>query len=273
MQQISDNVFTETDIQGCNPSFVITKDGIVMIDSPQMPSDAVRWRDAMKGKGEIRYLINTEPHRDHVMGNFFFPGTVIAHQGTREAVSSLSIDSIMDRIKELDPEGLPLAKGYFLKKPSITVTGDSFLYLGQHTFKLLYLPGHCASQIAVYVPEERVIFTGDNVFNKEQTYLHQADPHEWLQSLKRIGDLDVDVIVPGHGSVCDKRCLEEQASFIEEWMEAVRGAIRQGFSKEEAQAGISFFDRYPLGRGRSEARGREVQRMNVARLYDLLKAQ
>ena len=74
MEQVSANVYAETCLGGCNPGFVTTKDGIVMIDSPQIPSDAIHWRNEMKNKGEIRYLINTEPHRDHIAGNFFFPG-------------------------------------------------------------------------------------------------------------------------------------------------------------------------------------------------------
>lgn len=270
MNQITDNVYVETGLRGCNPGFVITEDGIVMIDSPQRPSDTLKWRDEMKGKGEICYLINTEPHPDHITGNFFFPETVVAHQGTREAFCSLSVNMIMDRIKAIDPEELPLMEGYFLKAPSITFSERLFLYLGHHSFELIHLPGHTASQIAVYIPEERVVFTGDNVFHKVQTFLHQSYPDEWLRSLKRIGDLDVDLIVPGHGGVCDKNYLKEQASFIEEWTEAVREAIRQGLSKEEAQAKISFLDRYPMDIGLA-ARGPEVQRMNVERLYDVLK--
>jgi cyclase len=271
MQQISDNVFVETGIKGCNPGFVITTDGIVMIDTPQTPTDALKWRDAIEKKGEIRYLINTEPHRDHVMGNFFFPGTVISHQGTREALSSLTIDAIKNLIMEIDPGGLPLTEGYFLKKPSITFTTELFLYLGQHTFQLIHLPGHCASQIGVYIPEERVVFTGDNIFYHLQTYLNRAYPDEWLQSLARIGDLDFDIMVPGHGEVCHKSYLEEQASTIKEWTAAVGHAIKQGLSKEEAQNRLSLFDRYPPGRGKSDAEGRKIQRMNVERLYDLLK--
>jgi cyclase len=271
VQQITNNVFVETGVHGCNHGFVITTGGIVMIDSPQMPSDALVWRDAMREKGEIRYLINTEPHRDHVTGNFFFPGTVISHEGTRQALSNVSVDAIMDPIRELDPAGLPLMEGYILKKPSITFATELFLYVGQHTFQLIHLPGHTASEIAVHIPEERVVFTGDNVFCNVQTYLNRAYPDEWLRSLARIGDLDVDVIVPGHGDICDKRYLAEQASFIREWMAAVGEAIRQGLSKEEAQTRISFCDRYPPGMGKSDARGREVQRMNVERLYDLLK--
>jgi glyoxylase-like metal-dependent hydrolase (beta-lactamase superfamily II) len=225
----------------------------------------------MKSKGEIRYLINTEIHSDHVTGNFFFPATVIAHQGTRDALSSPPYpDIIIERLKSFAPEELSLMEGYFLKKPSVTFLDRLFLYLGNHTLELIHLPGHTASQIAVYIPKERVVFTGDNIFHNVQTFLHYALPYEWLQSLKKIGELDVDVIVPGHGPVCDKTYLAEQSGFIEEWMEAVKEAIRQGLSKEEARAKISFLDRYPMDMGMAD-HGPELQRMNVDRLYDVLK--
>ena len=81
--------------------------------------------------------------------------------------------------------------------------------------------------------------------------------------------MDVDLIIPGHGEICDKSYLKEQASFIEEWVEAVRKGIQQGLSKEEAQEKISFLDRYPMDVGLA-AMGPEVMRMNVNRLYDLL---
>jgi glyoxylase-like metal-dependent hydrolase (beta-lactamase superfamily II) len=162
-------------------------------------------------------------------------------------------------------------EGYFLRRPSITFSERLSLHLGEHTFEVIHLPGHTASQSAVYIPEERVVFTGDNIFNKVQTFLHEAYPDDWLQSLKRIQGLDVDVIIPGHGEVCDKSYIKEQASFIEEWVDAVKDAIKQGLTKEEAQDGISFLDRYPMDIG-IEALGPEVQRWNVARLYDLLAA-
>jgi cyclase len=270
MQRLGANVYVETRLRGCNPGFITTQEGIVMIDTPQRPSDALNWLNEMKGKGEIRYLINTEPHGDHVIGNFFFPAIIVAHQGTRDALSSLSKEMILDKIRTLDPEGLPLMEGYFLKKPSVTFSEDLSLYLGSHTFQLIHLPGHTASETAVYIPEERVVFTSDNVFCRVQTYLHQAYPDKWIQSLKRIEELDVDLVVPGHGEVCDKSYLKEQASFIEKWVGAVRQAIRQGLSKEEAKDKISFLDHYPMDIGLGP-KGPEVQRMNVERLYDYLK--
>lgn len=272
MQQVGANVYAETGFRGCNPGFVTTSEGLVMVDSPQNPSDVMRWREQMRDKGEIRYLINTEPHVDHVAGNFFFAVPVIAHEGFGEALSSLTTEGIREWVRSGDPEGVSLMEGYFLRKPSITFSERLFLHLGDHTFEVIHLPGHTASQSAVYIPEERVVFTGDNIFHRCQAFFHEAYPEEWLRSLKRIGELDVDTIVPGHGEVCDKSYIGEQASFIEEWMGVVKQAIGQGLSKEEAQDTISFLDRYPMDIG-IEWLGPEVQRWNVARLYDLLAPQ
>ena len=80
MRRVGPNSFTEIYFAGCNPSFVETTDGYVMIDSPQQPIDAVRWRERMEEKAPIRYLINTEPHGDHISGNAYFPNVTVVGQ-------------------------------------------------------------------------------------------------------------------------------------------------------------------------------------------------
>ena len=87
MKQVTSNVFFETEYRGCNPGFVVTSAGIVMIDTPQVPTDALNYKKEVEKRGKIRYLINTEPHGDHYTGNFFFDTAVVAHQGTREAIA------------------------------------------------------------------------------------------------------------------------------------------------------------------------------------------
>jgi cyclase len=270
MQRITANVYAETRFRGCNPGFVVTSVGIVMIDTPYRPSDAIAWREEVMKKGEVRYLINTEPHGDHYTGNYFFPGTVIAQDGVREALKAVSVNQILERVAELDPQGMSLMAGYQLRPPTITFSKKLTLYLGSHTFELIHLPGHTAAEIGVYIPEERVIFTGDNVFHRVQAFLHESHPVEWLASLERIGELDIVCIVPGHGEVCDKSYLPEMAAFIREWIEVVRKAVEQGMTKQQAMESISFLDRYPMDIG-LESRAKDVQRMNVDRLYELIK--
>ena len=55
MKQITDNVYVETDFPGCNPTFITTKEGIVMIDTPMRPTDALKWRLNISEKGNVRY--------------------------------------------------------------------------------------------------------------------------------------------------------------------------------------------------------------------------
>ena len=54
-------------------SFVATPDGVVAVDSPMNPPENAEWRKQIESKGELRYLINTEFHADHIMGNTFMP--------------------------------------------------------------------------------------------------------------------------------------------------------------------------------------------------------
>ena len=60
MENVTSNVFTETKVRGCNPSYVTTSDGVVVIDTPQLPTRAVEMRREVEAIGPVRYLINTE---------------------------------------------------------------------------------------------------------------------------------------------------------------------------------------------------------------------
>ena len=270
MQNITRNVYAETGFQGCNPGFVVTSDGVVMIDTPQMPIDAVKWRDIIVEYGPVRYLINTEPHGDHFTGNHFFEGTVVAHEGTREAILASSLAPLEERLQQTAPENLPLLEGFSYRPPTITLSERLTLYVGDHTFQLINHPGHTPYQVAVYIPEERLVFTSDNIFYKVHPFLHQAVPYEWLDSLDRLQELGAEFMVPGHGEVCTPAYIPEMKTMIQDWIDAVSDAINKGMSLEEAQDNVSLLDRYPMGPG-MESMGPMLQRMNVTRLYEVLK--
>ena len=271
MQQVTESVFVEIDYMGCNPGFVVTADGVVMIDTPQRPTDALSYRSKIEKRGRIKYLINTEPHMDHCSGNFLFSATCVSHAETRRQLTKTSLEEVKERIKLIDPDYTPNLDSYRLRLPKITFTQRLKLYVGDHEFELIHLPGHTASQIAVFLPRQGVVFTGDNIFYKLQAYLHEALPNEWLSSLERLKELDAEFYIPGHGEVCSKGYLDEQAAFVRDWVAAVKEAASKGWSVHEAQERINFLDRYPMSKGREEF-GLELQRINVVRLYELVKS-
>ncbi len=272
MEKISDNVYAKTSFRGCNPGFVVTSEGVVMIDTPQMPADAIGWRDEIAKHGTVRYLINTEPHGDHFTGNHFFEGTVVAHEGVREAIvaSAANVEQVRERLTEASPELASQLEEFDYRPPSITLSERMTLYVGHHTFELINMPGHTPYQVAVFIPEERVVFTSDNIFCRVQAFLQQALPYEWLDTLTRLEELEADVLVPGHGAVCDRSYVPEMRSVIQSWIDAVKGAIAQGLTVEEAQDKLTDIDPYAV-EGGIEAMARQLPRINVARLYQVLK--
>jgi glyoxylase-like metal-dependent hydrolase (beta-lactamase superfamily II) len=269
MQQLTKNVFVETGVRGCNHGFVKTTDGIVMIDTPQKPTDALKWRDEIARHGEVRYIFNTEPHADHWTGNSFYDATIIAHEGVRDTILATGAEAVLTRLKTMGPEQQPHLVGYQPKAPDITFASEMALHVGDHEFIAIHHPGHTPYQAAILIPQEGIVFTSDNIFHKCQTFLHEALPDEWLVSLEKLRHLDAEVFVPGHGDICGKDYLDEQGAFIQEWVALVQSAIDQGMTKEEAVEKLSLLDRYPMD-VEIDFMGPMVMKWNVNRLWDVL---
>jgi glyoxylase-like metal-dependent hydrolase (beta-lactamase superfamily II) len=270
MQQLTSNVFVETQVRGCNHGFVTTSDGIVMIDSPHKPSDALKWKAEIEKRGKLRYIINTEPHGDHWTGNAFFDVPVIAHEGVRTRILDTDMLAHVARVANFGPQEPKLLEGYTPNVPVITFKNGMTLHVGDHTFQMLHMPGHTMYQAAILVKEDGVVFTSDNIFHKVQTWLQEANPDLWLLALEGLRKLDEEIFVPGHGAVCGKGYLDEQGAFIQEWKEYVKNGIDRGMTKDEAVANLTAMtDRYPMD-VEQDGMAPMVMRLNAANLYDYL---
>jgi glyoxylase-like metal-dependent hydrolase (beta-lactamase superfamily II) len=270
MKQLTANVFIETGLKGANHGFVTTSDGIVLIDTPHKPSDALRLKGEIGWRGRLRYIINTEPHGDHWTGNAFFDVPVVAQEGVRARILATDLAAHVARVASFGPEEPKLLENYQPNAPVITFQSEMTLHVGNHTFRMVHMPGHTPYQAAVIVEEEGVVFTSDNVFCEVQTWLQEANPDHWLRSLDSLRRLPAETLVPGHGPVCDKRYLEEQGAFIQEWVDYVRGGVERGIGKEQCLAELTALtDRYPMDIGQ-DGMAPHVMRLNVANLYDYL---
>jgi len=279
MEQVTPWVHTETKLRGCNPSFVVTSDGVVVIDTPQLPTRAVAMRTEAESHGPIRYLINTEHHVDHIFGNYFFKGAgaVVEHRALFDNFMVVTPDlDPYDYAKEAiptdDPAGaaiFPARDTYYAdpNKGSIVFTGDLTLSVGDRTFRILHTPGHTPGQVAVHVPEDRVVFTGDTIFSGCQTWLMTSNVDQWIAALDRIGALDVDQVVPGHGPVTTLKYLAVQRANLLDWKAAVADAVAQGWTRDETIARVNFADRYPVDIGQGYMMD-HIQTLNAASLWD-----
>jgi cyclase len=284
LERVTPNVYTTTKLRGCNPSFVVTSDGVVVIDTPQLPTRAVAMRAEAESHGGIRYLINTENHVDHIFGNWWFRGAgeIVNHQALYDIFMDpkAALDPFayaLEAIPTDDPDAAPLIPDrddYYANLPRGTVvfTGDLTLEVGDHTFQCLWTPGHTPGQLAVYVPEERAVFTGDTIFSGVQTWLMTSNVDQWLEALERIRQLDVDHVVPGHGPVVTLEYIQTQRAVLLHWKAAVADAVAKGWSREETIARVRFDDEFgPVDVGQAYMMD-HIQNNNAGSLWDKLTA-
>lgn len=269
MKQLTRNVMVETGQRGSNHGLVTTSDGLVLIDGPHKPSDALRLKAEIERRGQpLRYILNTEPHGDHWTSNAYFDAPVVAHAGVRKRILETDIPDMLTRVATFGPGEGKLLEGYRANAPVITFDNEMTLHVGDHTFRLVSMPGHTPYQAAVIVEDDGVVFTSDNIFCQCHTWLQEADPSRWLTALDSLRGLSQDTFVPGHGPICDKRYLAEQGAFIQEWVDYVRGAAGRGMTRDEAVKNLTAMtDRYPMD-VEQDGMAPRVMQMNAANLYD-----
>ena len=268
MQRVTPNVYVQTGQRGCNTGFVVTSDGVVAVDTPMVPADAKKWAVEMAKHGPVRYVINGEAHPDHIAGNCYLGGTLVAHEGTRDVILKSNLDEFRQMFTTGPATGASLDEDFRFRAPDITLNDRLTIYLGRHTFRLMALPGHSPCQVAVHVPEEKVLFTSDNVVTGTP-FFFQALPDDWLNTLARYQELDVAKVVPGHGEVQDKSYLLQMGKNIRTWLDTVAAAMKKGMTPAEAQEKLTMAKEFPnLPRDQRTA---NIIRSNIARIYDYLK--
>lgn len=279
MRRVSANVYTEIYFWGCNPGFLTTSDGVLLIDTPQQPIDALRWKENINEHGRPRYLINTEPHQDHIRGNSFYPEVEVLGQIGLQArydqmAPSFFTEDTIERTKTEDPDSVHLIGHTDYPANPVTRTFDEELKLeiGNQTVQFIHMPGHTAPQTSVFIPQEGIVFTGDNVFEKTRTWIQEGNPWQWLEALESIRALDIETIVPGHGEPCDKSYLDVQAQVINDWVGIVETMIAKGITEDEAvKLPCPSVDPYPIGQ-RLFPRNAMVDEMNIRNVYKQVNA-
>ena len=250
MQRLRDNIYVETGFIGCNPSFISTAEGVVMIDTPQKPSEAFEWREQIQRHGSVKYIINTDHHRDHALGNYYFDGDIVAHGGTMERLHEEgSADSCKKWITLMEPESESLMVDYVVRKPSITYKDRMTIFLGDAIFQLIHVTSHTRDETIVYMPREKIVFTGDTVCTNGIPGLGESFLKEWIEALQFIEGLDFNILVPGHGDPGDKTSVVRFRRELNLLMDRVRQQMDKGLGRDEIIERTKYEDhvhsRYP----------------------------
>ena len=262
---------------GSNASIVINSEDVLVVDSHLSPAAALALTEELSEitPKPIRYVINTHFHFDHAHGNQLFSSDVeiIGHEFTYSMladgnskrgrayetfIGSLPsvIDNLKERIASTNDAGelvslktdLMVQENY--KKatdaviptpPTITLSERLTLHRGGREIQLLFLGrGHTGGDVVVYLPDERIVITGD-LLTDGIAYLGDSHPLEWVETLDRLKKLDFDLVLPGHGMAFeDKKKIRHFQAYLKDFWIKVQASHSAGTSAADASMQIDM---------------------------------
>jgi len=251
IREIAPSIFVDTEYHGANVAFVVTDEGVILIDTPMLPNEARAWLSEIQKRSDkpIIYIINTDHHRAHVIGNQFFPtARVIAHEHAWKEMKSYG-DSFRTRLINMYRDRIPEAVAEWKRhltivKPEITFTGRTVLFKGDKEIHLIPVGGHTPATTVVLFPNEKLLFTGDAVVTNRPPFLSQGNTKQWLEALTYLRKLNYDVLIPGHGELTGQEATDRMSDYLRMVRRKVRAAYHAGLSKADAARSLSHLIRY-----------------------------
>jgi glyoxylase-like metal-dependent hydrolase (beta-lactamase superfamily II) len=237
-----------------NAAFVVTPDGVVVVDALGSPALAqeLLGEIARITPVPVRYVILTHYHADHVYGLQAFKAagaTIIAHRDGQQYLNSETAALRLQASREtlapaVDAQTRLVAADRWIEGPTT-------LHLGGVDFLLQPAgPAHTAEDLVVWVPQHRLLVAGDLVFRGRVPFVGQADSGRWIAALDRLIAFDAAVIVPGHGPVstsarADLELTRDYLAYLRRTMgEAARNL--DPFDEAYARTDWSRFEQLPL---------------------------
>lgn len=235
MEEVSPGIYAYVQLDGSwglnNTGFIKGQNGLTMIDTCFTEARTKSYLEAVRRVSPlpVKTLVNTHHHGDHTHGNYLVSdAAIIGHELCRETVIATGLQSLHPLFPGVEWGDLELAP------PTITFKQQMDLYAGDQDdlkIELIYMgPAHTTNDIVAWLPERKLLFSGDLVFNQGTPFVAMGSVSGSLQAIKRLRELGAETIVPGHGSVCGPEVIDD----IQDYLTLVQKTARQAF-----EAGIS----------------------------------
>lgn len=237
-----------------NAGFVVTQEGVVVIDSLGTPKLGKRLIATIRQvtRKPIKYLVITHNHPDHSYGAIAFktiPGIrIVGHAGTLEYLDSDGFEgSVAFRNKLIAPD----MQGFAGVKPDILVNDKRFkahsISLGGKTFDI-YNTGrhHSYGDLVVHQVEDKQLWISDLAFNNRSTFMGDGHSGEIIESVDwlRKSFTDIKLMIPGHGSAqtAPFPMVEKTYNYVKRLRDEMRAAIESGLDLASAVSRSDFAD-------------------------------
>jgi glyoxylase-like metal-dependent hydrolase (beta-lactamase superfamily II) len=186
-----------------NAAFVLTSEGIVVFDTLGTPALARLLVERIRELSDapISRVYISHYHADHIYGAQVFEdlgAQIIAPEG---AMRYLEGQHAQDRLQERRVSLHPWVDADTrIVEPHRLLTGEERFELGGVEFRVVNLgSAHSEGDLILFVETDRVLLTGDLIFEGRLPFLGSENTREWLEILGEFAEIDVAAIVPGHG--------------------------------------------------------------------------
>lgn len=280
MNRTANNVYVSTGHRGVNVGAIVTPMGVICVDAPMLPADARDWRAEIASVTDlpIRYIVNTDAHRDRILGQQWLGGAVIATESTAEKMRGCG-DTFRQQVADfLSHHGAPdaaeeIAVSLKVVQPQITFNGRLVLHAAQPRVEVWNVGGANPGSAWVMLPDAGVVFAGDLLTLNMHPAMSEANTRVWLERLTELRkpSFPAKKIVPGRGSIAKKSDTQVMSKYLRDVRSRVRRLITARQPKTEAATLVSgFLPRFPIAEGERERVQRRI-RAGLEHVYDELK--
>jgi len=202
--------------------------------------------DAKITSKPVTTVILTHSDGDHVNGLASFPAgiTIIAHENNKKE---------QDAALAAGGRGAPPA-GHLPNK-TISKNKEDLKIDGVKVEVLHWAPAHTSGDLVVYLPSEKIVFTGDIITTQPDALIHlekNGSSEGWVTTAKGIAALNADQFVPGHGDVMNKAAVQKKATDVAAKRAKIKDLVAQGKSLADIKTAVGD---PPPAQGKGGGRG------------------
>lgn len=234
LREVADGVFAYVQPDGgwCvnNAGLITSGEVSALVDTTATEARSRRLREQVlaRGRRAPAMLVNTHSHGDHTFGNYLFPeATVYAHTEARREMQQAGL-----HLTELWPD--VVWGDIEVALPQVTYQSGMTLHVGELAVELLHPgPAHTVNDTVVWVPERRVLFTGDIVMSGVTPFCPLGSITGTLKAIGQLRGLDPVVVVTGHGPVAGPEVLDVAEEYLRWVQDLARQGLRAGLAPKD----------------------------------------
>ncbi|MDL4774367.1 MULTISPECIES: MBL fold metallo-hydrolase [Thermomonosporaceae] len=238
LQEVSDGVFAYLQPDGTwwinNTGFLVGGRGVTSVDACSTERRTRAYLETIRSvtPRPVRTLVNTHHHGDHTFGNYLFEGaTIVGHEATRECALGWGRPFDAPFWTEVDWGDVELEPPFLTYTEGVTLWVDDL----RCEVRAAGIPAHTTNDSFVWIPERRVLFCGDLLFNGGTPFLMQGSVAGAITVLEEVvAPLGAETIVPGHGPVAGPELIGQVLGYLRFVQDTAAAARAAGLTPLEA---------------------------------------